>query len=170
MAEAAAATPKAKPKTPVPELPKIEAPKFTMFEMPKFEMPSMEVPPAFREFAEKGIAQAKENYEKMKSAAEEATGVMEDTYAKASKGAAEYGTKVIESARTNSNAAFDLMGSLLTAKTFAEVVELSTGYMRKQFDTLTEQAKELSETAQKCGTEAFEPIKGSVTAAMKKAA
>ena len=43
------------------------------FEMPKFEMPKMEVPAAFREIAEKGVAQAKENYEKMKSAAEEAT-------------------------------------------------------------------------------------------------
>ena len=39
------------------EMPKFEIPKF---DMPKFEMPSMEVPPAFREAAEKGIAQAKE--------------------------------------------------------------------------------------------------------------
>ena len=40
--------------------------------MPKFEMPKFEVPPAFREFAEKGVAQAKENYEKVKTAAEQA--------------------------------------------------------------------------------------------------
>ena len=49
-------------------------------------MPKFEVPAAFREFAEKGIAQAKENYEKMKSAAEQATDVLEDTYSTASKG------------------------------------------------------------------------------------
>lgn len=170
MADTAPVTAKAKPKT--TELPKIEAPKFSaaMFEMPKFEIPSMEVPPAFREFAEKGIAQAKENYEKVKSVAEEATGVLEDTYAKASKGAAEYSSKLIENSRVNSNAAFDLFGALLTAKTYAEVVELSTGYLRKQFDTITEQAKDLSAVAQKAGTETFEPIKESFTSALKKAA
>ena len=170
MADTAPMTPKAaKPKTAV-ELPKIEAPKFTGFEMPKFEIPNMEVPPAFREIAEKGVAQAKENYEKAKAVAEEATGVLEDTYANASKGAAEYGAKLIETSRVNTNAAFDLFGALLNAKTFAETVELSTGYMRKQFDTVTEQVKDLSATAQKVTTETFEPVKDSFTAAIKKAA
>ncbi len=69
--------------------------------MPKFDIPNMEVPAAFREFAEKGISQAKENYEKMKSAAEEATDLIEETYATASKGASDYGLKVIENARAN---------------------------------------------------------------------
>ena len=72
----------------------------------------MEVPAAFREFAEKGIAQAKENYEKMKSVAEEATDTLEDTYSTAAKGCSGYGLKVIESARANSNAAFDLIGRI----------------------------------------------------------
>mgnify|MGYP001555400269 CR=1 FL=1 len=60
----AAATTKAKPKVAtVSTDAKFEMPKF---EIPKFEMPNMEVPPAFRELAEKGVAQAKENYEKIK--------------------------------------------------------------------------------------------------------
>ena len=114
------------------EMPKFEMPKFEMpkFEMPKFEMPNMEVPPAFREIAEKGLAQAKENYEKMKTAAEQATDVLEDTYATASKGCSGYGLKVIETARANTNAAFDLLGELLSAKSVSEVVELTTAYMR----------------------------------------
>src|SRR5215471_5051992 len=52
------------------EMPKFEMPKF---ELPNFEMPKMEIPAAFREIAEKSVSQAKETYEKMKSAAEEAT-------------------------------------------------------------------------------------------------
>jgi hypothetical protein len=78
---------------------------FPKFGMPNFEMPKMEVPAAFREFAEKGVSQARENYEKMKTAAEEANGLLEDTYTAVSKGATEYGFKVIEAARTNTNAA-----------------------------------------------------------------
>jgi hypothetical protein len=48
------------------------------FELPNFEIPKMEIPAAFRELAEKSVSQAKETYEKMKSAAEEATDVLED--------------------------------------------------------------------------------------------
>ena len=59
--------------------------------MQGFEGTAKEATTAFREFAEKGIVQAKENYAKMKTAAEEATGILEHTYANASKGAADYG-------------------------------------------------------------------------------
>src|SRR5262249_43572359 len=94
------------------------------FEIPHFELPKMEIPAAFRELAEKSVSQAKETYEKMKSAAEEATDVLEDTYATASKGASDYGLKVIEAARANTNAAFDFATQLMTVKSLSEVVEL----------------------------------------------
>src|SRR5437764_1274225 len=96
---------------------------FPKFEVPMFEMPKMEVPAAFREFAEKGVSQAKEAYEKMKTAAEEATDVLEDTYSTASKGAADYGLKLIEATRVNTNAAFDFYTELMTVKSYSEVVE-----------------------------------------------
>ena len=50
------------------------------FDIPSFDMPKMEVPAAFREFAEKGVAQTKEAYEKMKAAAEENTEMLETVY------------------------------------------------------------------------------------------
>src|SRR5215468_3180328 len=75
--------PKAKAKAGTPAASMFEFPKF---EMPSFEMPHMEVPAAFRELAEKSVSQAKDTYERMKSAAEEATDVLEDTYATATKG------------------------------------------------------------------------------------
>jgi hypothetical protein len=68
MAEATTTTPpkaKSKPVSNPFEMPK--------FEMPKFEIPKVEMPAAFREFAERGVAQAKDTYEKMKAVAEEAT-------------------------------------------------------------------------------------------------
>src|SRR6202165_1001039 len=91
-----------KPKPVATSASAFEMPKF---EMPKFEMPKMEVPAAFREVAEKGVAQAKENYEKMKTAAEDATEMLEETYATASKGCSDYGLKLVETAKANSNAA-----------------------------------------------------------------
>src|SRR6201985_3083312 len=152
--------------TPKFDMPKFEIPKV---EMPKFEIPTMEVPAAFREFAEKGIAQARENYEKVKSATEQATDVLEDTYSTASKGCSDYGLKLIETARTNSNAAFDLYGELLTAKSYAEVVEKTTAFARAQFETVTAQANDLYEHAQKVATETAEPLKEGFTSAFSKA-
>jgi phasin len=157
-----ASTPKSKKPVASAAAP-FEASKFEMpkFDLPKFEIPALEVPAAFREFAEKGIAQAKENYEKVKSAAEQATDVLEDTYSAASKGYADLGLKLIDNARTNSNAAFDLYGELLTSKSYAEVVEKSTAYVRAQFETLTSQAKEFTEQAQKVAAATAEPVKES---------
>ena len=163
MAQAASATKtKASPGPSAFEMPK--------FDIPNFEMPKLEIPAAFRELAEKSVSQAKDSYEKMKSAAEEATDVLEDTYATATKGAADYGAKLIETARVNTNAAFDFYTELMTVKSFSEFVELSTTHARKQFETVTGQTKELTALAQKVTTESAEPLKDSVTKAFKKVA
>ena len=138
------------------------------FEMPKFEIPKVEMPAAFREFAERGVAQCKDTYEKMKAAAEEATDVMETTYSTAAKGASDYGLKVIDAARVNTNAAFDFAGELLAAKTLSEVIELSSTHARKQFETFTEQGKEFGALAQKVANETAEPIKSGMTKAFSK--
>jgi phasin len=171
MSEATTKT-KAAKAAPAPAAPAFEMPKFEMpkFEMPKFEMPKMEVPAALREWAEKGVAQAKTGYEKMKSAAEDATGVLEDTYATAAKGFTDYNLKVIEIARLNTNATFDYASELLAVKSLSEMVELTSAHARKQLETLTAQAKELSTIAQKVATETAEPIKSGVSKAFKIAA
>ena len=132
--------------------------------------PGVEAPAAFRDIAEKSLSQAKDNYEKIKSAAEEATGMLEDTYASASKGAADYALKVIEMARENSNATFDFAVELLGAKTFSDFVELSSAHARKQFEAMSEQGKQLATLIQKVATEATEPLKEGISKAAKKAA
>lgn len=152
--------------------PKFETAKFEIpkFEIPKFDVPTLEVPAVVREMAEKSVQSAREAYEKMKSTAEETTDLIEDTYATASKGVAEYNTVALESLRTNVNAAFDYFGALMSTKSVSEAVELSTSHLRKQFDVLSSQAKELSVIAQKVASETAEPFKASVEKNLKKAA
>lgn len=166
MSEASTTTSSVKAK-PAKSASAFEMPKF---EIPQFELPKMEIPAAFREFAEKGVSQAKDNWEKMKVAGEEATNMIEESYAATAKGAADYGLKLIEVARTNANSAFDFAGELLGAKSFSEAIELSTSHARKQFDTAAAQTKELTALAQKVATEASEPVKTSLTKAFKKVA
>lgn len=165
-APATAGKPKTKPVA-TPIVPLFELPKF---EMPKFDLPKLEVPAAFREIAEKSVAQAKESYEKMKAATEEATDLLEETYTTAMKGTVDYNLKVIDATRANVNAAFDLASELFGVKSLSEAVELTTAHARKQFETVTEQAKDLTAAAQKLANETAEPIKTGVSRAFKKVA
>ena len=57
------------------------------FEAFTFPTPTFEVPAAFRDFAEKSVSQARDAYAKMKTATEDATGVVEDTFETAREGA-----------------------------------------------------------------------------------
>ena len=141
-----------------------------MMEMPSFDMPKMEVPAAFREFAEKSVTQAKDNWEKMKAATEEATDMIENSYTTAAKGASDYGLALIDAARANANATFDFDSQIVTAKSLSEVIELSTSHARKQFEAMTAQSKDLTALAQKVATESAEPIKAGISTAFKKVA
>lgn len=125
-------------------------------------VPPVEVPPAVREIAEKSLATLRENYDKLKASADQVNATLEDTCTTASKGVAEYNSKVLEALQSNVNSTFDYFNSLLQAKTLAEAVELSTSHARKQFETVTGQAKDLTALAQKVAAESSEPIKSSV--------
>src|SRR5580704_17542270 len=123
------------------------------YEIPKLDLPNMEVPEAVREIAEKGVAQAKDTCQKAKVAAEQATDLLKDTYATAAKGATDYNLKIVEIARTNINTAFEYAQELMGVKSPSEFVALSTAHVRKQFDTMIAQTKELAELAQNAATE-----------------
>ena len=133
------------------------------FEAPKFEAGKIEFPEAIREMAEKSVEQAKEGYARIRSAAEEATDMVEDSYLTATRGAVEFNMKAIETLRTNVNSSFDYARELLAAKSFGEAMELSATHMREQFESLTAQAREFSALAQKVTAESAEPIKSSVS-------
>lgn len=148
----------------------IKFPAFPMVDIPKLEASAAEATSAFRALAEKGIGQAKDTYARMKTAAEEATGIMEATCANASKGAADYGLKVVEMVRANSNATFDFATQLLGAKTFAQAMEISTAHARRQIESMTDQTRELMSLAQKVAVDASTPIKDGITTIVKKAA
>ena len=120
---------------------------------------------AFRETAETGHAQAKAAFANASVVAADATTLMKDSYSRTVKGAQEYHTKVIEFSQANTKAAFDFAQELVGVKSPSEFFELSTNHSRKQFETLTEQAKELAMLAQKVTLATAEPIKSGATKA-----
>ena len=139
------------------------------FEAFSMNMPSanFEVPVAFREFAEKGISQARDAYAKMKTAAEDTTEAVEDTFETARDGAFTMGSKAIDAAKANSDASFAFAKDLFGAKTFADVIELQTAFARQQFDTMSAQFKEFQELAQKVVTDTTKPMQAHVEKTFK---
>jgi len=113
------------------------------FETPKFDLPNMEMPEAYREMAEKGLEHTRDAYAKAKVASEEAADLLENTYEAAAKGATDYNRKLIEITRTNTRAAFDYVHELLGVKSPPELIALSTAQMRKQFEFVSAQNKDL---------------------------
>ena len=129
-----------------------------------------EVPEQMRAFAEKGVSQARDSYAKFKDAAETHNGTIEAVFTSASKGSSEYSTKLFEFFKANTSSSLDFAQQLFGVKTPAEALELWTAHTRKQYETLTAQAKELAELGQKVATETVEPIKASASKFYKPAA
>jgi phasin len=123
---------------------------------------------AFRMTAENGAAQAKEGFEKMRTATADATTLMKTSFSTAVQGAQDYQAKVMEFANSNTEAAFDFAQKMSGVKSPSEFFELSANHSRVQFETLTEQARELATLAQKVTLATVEPLKTGATTAFSK--
>jgi len=127
----------------------------------------LEVPAAVRDFAEKGVAHAKDTYAKLKVAADETSDMLEGAYSTATKGVSTIGLKALETARANTNATFDHAMALFSVRTLSDVIELNTAFVRKQTESMAVQAKELGELAQRVATEATAPVKAQIEKTLK---
>lgn len=122
---------------------------------------------SFREFAEKGAAQTKDAYAKMKEAAEDATKTVEATLESAQAGSVELGLKAIDALRTNAENSLSHMEALLGVKSVAELFELQTAFLRKQAEVAVEQARSLQETSKKVAENVAAPGKSAAEKAAK---
>jgi phasin family protein len=68
------------------------------------------------------------------------------------------------------NAAFDFARQLTNVKSPSEFFELSAAHARKQFETFTEQAKQLTTLGQKVATDAAQPFQSEIAKTLKKSA
>ena len=129
-----------------------------------------EVPEQMRAFAEKGVSQARDNYAKFKDAAESHNATLEAVFTIASKGFSDYTAKLVEMMKANSSASLDFAQTMFSVKAPSEAMELVSAQAKKQYETLTAQAKELAELSQKVAADTAEPIKASASKLFQPAA
>ena len=119
------------------------------------------VPEGVRAIAET-VAQTREAYDRSLEAFDASLMTFERTFDAAGQGAAAFNRKIIDLARRNVDASFDLATSLAGAKNLADVVELQAAFWRKQFSVLTAQAEEVRVLSTKVTSAAAERVKSHV--------
>ena len=117
------------------------------------------VPEGVRALAEKAVAQTRETSDRSWDALDASLTTFERSFDAAGQGAAAFNRKIIDLARRNVDASFDLATSLAGAKSLADLVELQAAFWRKQFGVLTAQAEEVRALSTKVTAAAVEPIK-----------
>jgi phasin len=117
------------------------------------------IPEDMRALAEKTVAQSCEAYDRSKDAFEASLTAFETSFDAAGQGAAALNRKMVDIARRNVDATFDLVETLAGAKSFADVMELQAAFWRKQFGVLTAQAEEVRALSTKVASDASEPLK-----------
>jgi phasin len=137
--------------------------------MAAFTFPNFEFPEMMRSFTEQGVSQTREAYARMKSAAEEATDMLEDSLETARESVREVQFKALDMAKSNADAAFDLMRKLLGTTSVADAVELQTAFARERFEALVDYSKDVQATVTKAGSEAAKPAQAMFEKAMSAA-
>ncbi len=115
-----------------------------------------------KKFVDKSAAITNEALEKGKAA-------VEQSYAVAVENIRAFNVKMIDMARANAEAGFDFALQIATAKSPSDFAELWTTHAREQFETFSEQTKELTALGQKMAGESAAPIAQSVNQVFKKA-
>jgi phasin len=117
------------------------------------------VPEGVRDLAEKAVAQTREACDRSLDAFDASLTTFERSFEIAGQGAVAFNRKIVDIARRNVEASFNLAESLAGAKKLTDMVELQAAFWRKQFGVLTAQAEEVRALSTKVTAAAAEPIK-----------
>jgi phasin len=109
----------------------------------------------------------RKNLEKGIAAAEQSARGVEQGYSIAAENIRDFNLRLIEMAHANATATLEFAQQISTAKGPSEAIELWSSYARRQFETLTDQSKELTALGQKIATSSAEPITRSFGQALK---
>jgi phasin len=124
----------------------------TAFAYPRFEMPD-----AVRSFAEQGLNQTRDAYLRMKSAAEEATDLMEGSLETTRTAVRDAQFKALDAAKANADATFDFFRQMLTVTSVADAVQLQSAFARDRVEAFVGYSKDMQAFVTKAGTEAAKP-------------
>ncbi len=117
------------------------------------------VPESVRAMAEQGLTTARDNYARLKQAAESGNTAVETALGNASTGVHAYMNRMLDMVKSNAELSLDFGRDLANTRALPDAMDLWNDYLRRQMEALTDQSRELAQLGQKIATDAVEPIK-----------
>jgi phasin len=125
--------------------------------MAKDPLSSFEIPGEMRKMAEQSVAQAKAAFDGFISAAQKAVDTLEGQATVAQAGAKDVGRKAMRFTEQNVSSTFAFAEKVVRAHDVQEVMRLQAEFIKSQIASMSEQAKELGETATKTAMSSAKP-------------
>ena len=135
-----------------------------------FTYPKVEFPEFFRSAAEQGMAQTREAYARMKSSAEEATDMIEESFETTRESMREVQFKALDMAKANTDATFELTRELLSTHSLSDALQLQAAFARERFEAYIDYYKDVQATVSKASADAAKPAKALFERSLKAAA
>ena len=120
-------------------------------------MSNFEIPNEMRHMAEQSVEQAKKAFDGFMTAARQAVATFEGQATAAQVSAKDTGKKAMSFAEQNVATSFEFAQKLVRAKDVQDMLRLQGEFVQAQMQALSEQAKELGETASKVAMVATKP-------------
>jgi phasin len=122
--------------------------------MAQEKMPKFEIPAEMRQMAEQSVEQARKAFDGFIAAAQQAVSTFEGQTAVAQAGARDVGKKAMTFAEQNVANSFEFAHNLVRAKDIQEILRLHSEFIRAQMEALSNQARELGESASRAAKDA----------------
>ena len=87
----------------------------------------------------------------------------------AHQGSLQLSKKAIDAMRSNAETGFQHLDKMMSAKSFAEVIEMQTAYVRKQIELATDQSKDMQALTQSVAQDMMKPGRDAFQKAQKNA-
>jgi phasin len=124
--------------------------------------PRFEVPNEMRAVAERSVQQAKLAFNNYLQATQETVSTLEERVTASRAGAQDISKKAMTFAERNVLSAFEFAQRIVQAKDIQDLVRILTEFLQSQMQVLSEQLKELGDTAAKTAMDSVKtPPKGS---------
>jgi hypothetical protein len=120
-----------------------------------------------RKIADKAQTTARDTWNKGQATTEQTAQAAQESFSASADGVRDFNLKMLEMAKTNTNALFDFALEVARTKEPTQLAELWTQHARQLFETLGKQSQELTSMGQKVVSASAEPLSRSVENALK---
>ena len=129
--------------------------------------PAAKVEPVPAAEPAKIVAEVAKVQQAAKQAGADTAHALEDSFTSASKSLQAFSAKAMEAYQANAAASVNYLQALSSVRSVSEAIALQSDHMRKQYESLTAQAKELTALAQQVAADAAGPLKEQLGKAFK---